>query len=122
MIAFGRSTEPVHRHSIAEFKRKPIPDITDIKGADAILEAARLAPSGTNNQSWYFTGGNGIIHAHSAKSLVLDSMNRVNVGIALCHMWLAATHEGKQVEFVIDRTTEAAPPKGFAYNASMMLR
>jgi Putative TM nitroreductase len=122
MIAFGRPAEPVHRHSIAEFKRGPIHDITDVKGSDAVLEAARLAPSGMNNQSWYFTGGNGTIHAHSAKSLVLDSMNRVNVGIALCHMWLAATHEGKKVEFVIDHSAEAAPPKGFAYNASMMLK
>ncbi len=122
MIAFGGPTEPVHRNSVAEFKRGPAQDITDIKGSDAVLEAARLAPSGMNNQSWYFTGGNGLIHAHSAKSLVTDSMNRVNVGIALCHMWLAATHEGQKVEFVIDRTPEAAPPKGFSYNASMMFK
>ena len=122
MIGFGRPTEPIHRNGVAEFKRGPVLDITDIKGSEPILEAARLAPSGMNNQSWYFTGGNGIIHAHSAKSLVLDSMNRVNVGIALCHMWLAANHEGKKVEFVIDRTPEAAAPKGFSYNASMVLK
>lgn len=122
MIAFGRPTEPVHRNSVTEFKRGPIADITDVEGADAILEAARLAPSGMNNQSWYFTGGNGLIHAHSAKSLVTDSMNRVNVGIALCHMWLAAAHEGKKVEFVIDHTAEAAPPKGFSYVATAMFK
>jgi nitroreductase len=121
MLAFGRSTEPVHRHSVAEFKRGPVHDITDIKGSDAVLEAGRLAPSGMNNQSWYFTGGDGMIHAHSARSLVTDAMNRVNLGIALCHMWLAAIHEGKKVEFVIDRSVDAAPPKGYAYNATMML-
>jgi nitroreductase len=122
MLAFGRPTEPVHRNSVAEFKRGPLLEITDVKGSDAILETARLAPSGMNNQSWFFTGGNSLIHAHSAKSLVTDSMNRVNVGIALCHMWLAANHEGKKVEFAIDRTTEAAPPKGYSYVASMIIR
>ncbi len=120
MIAFGRPTEPIHRSGIADFKREPISQITDIKGLDDILEPARLAPSGMNNQSWYFTGGNGIIHAHSAKSLVTDSMNRVNVGIALCHMWLAATHAGRDVEFAFDPT--AIAPKGYVYAASLIMK
>jgi len=122
MLAFGRPAEPVHRSGAAEFKREPLAESTDIEGMDDILEPARLAPSGMNNQSWFFTGGDGIVHAHSAGSMVLDRMNRINVGIALCHMCLAALHAGKRVEFAIDRSPAAAPPKGFSYVATMLIK
>jgi nitroreductase len=122
MIAFGRPAEEVHRKSVAEFKREPLGESTKIEGMDDMLEPARLAPSGMNNQSWYFTGGDGIVHGHSAGSMVLDRMNRINVGIAMCHMWLAAAHAGKSAEFYTDRSPAAAPPKGFSYVASMALK
>ncbi|HEY3426419.1 MAG TPA: nitroreductase family protein [Negativicutes bacterium] len=39
------------RRSIRQFKQEQIPD-TEL---DAILEAAKYAPSGSNSQSWHFT-------------------------------------------------------------------
>jgi nitroreductase len=122
MLAFGRPAENVHRSSISEFKREPLSESTNIKGMDEILEPGRLAPSGMNYQSWYFTGGNGTIHAHCAGSRVMDHLNRINVGIALCHMWLAAKHYGKMVEFFIDQSSASTPPKGYSYVASMSLK
>ena len=50
LFAFGRPKEPLHRSNISEFKRKPMDEITDIEGADDLLEAARIAPSATNSQ------------------------------------------------------------------------
>ncbi|KQM11629.1 hypothetical protein AOA80_07195 [Methanomassiliicoccales archaeon RumEn M1] len=119
-LAFGVPGEDVHRRSTAEFKRKPLEDITDIGGMNDILEAARLAPSGMNRQSWYFTGGGDVIRVHYARSMLTDQMNRVNAGIALCHLWLAALHEGSAAELVREEGQDA--PRGFSYVASVMLK
>lgn len=119
MLAFGRPAEPVHRDR-SEFKRKGLTEITDLTDHFEILEAARLAPSGINNQSWYFTGGDGTIHAHAARSAVTDSMNRVNVGIALAHMWLAAEHDGRRASFTASEG-DGRSPRGYSYVASMRL-
>lgn len=67
MMPFGNSPEPVHRTSISQFKRKSMADITDIKGADDILEAARLAPSAGNGQPWFFSGDENLINAYAVK-------------------------------------------------------
>ena len=121
-IAFGSPVGDIHRKNLSEFERKPLAKITDIEGHDDLLEAARLAPSAANNQPWYFTGGNGVIHVHSARSLVLDRMNRISSGIALCHLWLAAVHSGGTPEISIGESREASSPKGYSYVASMTTR
>lgn len=118
MLAFGRPAEPVHRER-SGFKRRAVSEISDLTGNVDILEAARIAPSGMNNQSWYFTGSDGTIDAHVARSAVTDGMNRVNVGIALAHIWLAAEHEGRQASFTIDEGRRS--PRGYAYVASVRL-
>jgi nitroreductase len=118
-IAFGSPTGDILRKNVSEFERKPLAKITDIKGHDDLMEAARLAPSAMNNQPWYFTGGNGIIHVHSARSLVLDRLNRISAGIALCHLWLAAVYSGGTPEIVIEKSGEASSPKGYSYVASI---
>jgi len=41
------------RTSVSEFKRKPLNEISDIEGADDLLEAARLPPSAGNQQLWF---------------------------------------------------------------------
>jgi nitroreductase len=120
MLAFGRPTEPTRRDR-SGFKRKTLAEITDLTEHFEILEAARIAPSGINNQSWYFTGKGDTIHAHAARSAVTDSMNRINVGIALAHMWLAAEHEGRGASFAADESVRASTPRGYAYVASMTL-
>ena len=121
MLAFGPPAEEVHRKSITEFDRRPLSETSDVRGHEDLLEPARLAPSGMNNQPWYFTGGDGEIHVSSANSLIVDRMNHISAGIALCHLWLAATHGGKTVEFRNDRPSNAKPPRKYSYVASMTI-
>lgn len=120
MLAFGRAQEPVHRERSA-FKRKALSQITDLTEHFDVLEAARIAPSGTNNQSWYFSGDDDIIHAYAARSAVTDSMNRINVGIALAHMWLAVEHDGGRATFALEEEGKKGTPRGYAYVASMRI-
>lgn len=116
-LAFGRPDGEVHRRSVSEFKRKPLTDVTDVAGMEDILEPARLAPSGINRQSWYFTGDENVIRVHYARSVMTDQMNRINAGIALCHLWLAALHAGRSAEVDIEPGIDS--PRGYTYVASI---
>ena len=122
MLAFGKPTEELQRKSAAEFKRKPLAEISDVKGADELLEAVRTAPSGINNQSWYYRGDAGKIDAYYAKSMLTDQMNQTNVGIGLCCLWLSAMHQNKQVELVYEASSETKAPKGHKYVISAKLQ
>jgi nitroreductase len=112
-LAFGRPAEGHQRGDVSEFKREPLAKITSIGGQDQYLEAARLAPSAMNNQPWYFSRNDGTIEAFCAKSLMLGKMNHISLGIAICHIWLAALHDGKEVDFKIGGLEGKTPPKGF---------
>lgn len=126
-IAFGNTTKPVHRSSTSEFKRKSLLDITNIKGADNLLEAARLAPSARNNQPWFFTGDENIIHAYYIKpglvrGFLTSKYPPIDVGIAFYHLKLAAEQFGKETEILMD--DKAAPDysnKGYKYVASLRI-
>ncbi len=115
ILAFGKPAETLQRKSIAEFKRRALSEITDIKGSDELLEPVRLAPSGINNQSWYYRGDANRIDAYYAKSMLYDQMNQVNVGIGLCHLWLSATHFKRTIDFVAEKPDEGRTPKGYRY-------
>jgi len=119
LLAFGKPAGDPHRKP-SEFKREPLAKITNIKGKEDLLEAARLAPSGMNNQPWYFTGEGGTIHVHSAKSLIVGRMNKISAGIALCHLWMAAAHAGRLPELVYDRSMETKSPRRYSYVATMI--
>ena len=121
MLAFGKPQERLHRESVSEFKRVPLSKITDISGRDELIEPARLAPSGMNNQPWYFSDGNGAIDAFYHKSLVADHMNQISVGIALNHVWLTARHLGKNADLTIDQRPSREGPRRYAYAASIRL-
>ena len=89
-IAFGTPDEPQWR-SLPEFRRKALAEITDRE--DARLECARLAPSSTNSQPWYFTHEENVIHAYCCEAgflrhKLLGNMNRIDMGIALAHLYL----------------------------------
>jgi nitroreductase len=56
LMSFGNSRETLHRTNVSQFKREPLSKITNIEGADELLEPAGLAPSAVNLQNWYFTG------------------------------------------------------------------
>jgi nitroreductase len=127
LMAFGKPKERLHRESVSEFKRKPLGEITDIKGADELLEPARLAPSAMNWQQWFFTGGAGTIHAYRAKSsfltaFMIEKVSKVSMGIAICHVWIAANHFGKEVEFIGDKEAQNNPPAGHDYVITIKIK
>jgi hypothetical protein len=56
-----------------------------------VLEAVRQAPSAMNAQPWRIVRDNNAFHFYSAGKL---SMNRIDMGIALCHFEIAAAEKG----------------------------
>jgi nitroreductase len=124
LMSFGNPKEPLYRADASAFKRKPLTEITNIKGADELLEPVRLAPSAVNLQNWYFTGNKQAIHAYSAKAgflrnIVGGSYYPVNVGIALCHLQLSAEHFGGRTKFAFDSSRDRNPPKNFEYTTTL---
>ena len=122
LMSFGNPKETLHRTSTSQFKRKPLSEITNIQGADELLEPARLAPSAINLQNWYFTGDKNLIHAYSAKpgflrSIAGGSYFPLNVGIAICHLQLAAEHLGWKTKIVFEKERDKNPPKDREYIA-----
>jgi len=123
LLAFGKPLEPLYRESISEFKRKPLQKISNFDGDEALLEPSRLAPSATNNQPWFFTGNDNIIHIYSIKpnilkSILLKRTIPIDIGIAMYHLKVAAEHFNKNFEIVFDKTSEK---NGYIYYASMNL-
>lgn len=118
ILAFGKPAETLQRQSVAEFKRRALSDITDIKGQDQLLEPVRLAPSGINNQSWFYRGDANRIDAYYSKSMITDQMNQINVGIGVCHLWLSAVHSKRTIDLVIENPGEDRTPKGYRYVVS----
>jgi hypothetical protein len=121
ILAFGKPSEPVHRVDRTEFKRRELSEITNLKGMAELMEPVRLAPSAMNNQPWYFSGSDGTIDAYSHRSIVTPHMNQISAGIALCHLWLAAEHANRGVEFAIRESHGGMAPPGYAYVASAMV-
>jgi len=126
LMSFGNSKETLYRTSVSEFKRKSLTEITNMAGVDELLEPARLAPSAVNLQNWYFTGNINAIHAYSYKSsflraIVGGSYYPVNMGIALCHLQLAAEYNGWKTEFIFNSSEDKKPPKNLEYVASLKI-
>jgi len=64
------------------------------------LEAVRLAPSAMNRQGWYLSAAGNKIRLHMAGNnflirKLMDPLTTADAGIALCHLILAARHNGK---------------------------
>jgi len=114
MTSFGPPAEDQWRSGSGDFKRRSLSEISSVKGMTDIMEAARVAPSAVNNQSWYFTGGDGTINAYYEKAL-FGRWNEINVGIALCHIAVAAEHFDKKAKFIFDPTVQKENIRGYAY-------
>lgn len=117
-MAFGKPAGSPHRESLSEFIRKPLSQITDTPD-DPLLEAARLAPSSVNSQPWHFKRTGEKIHAYCVKpsrlkTMVYERLNRIDMGIAICHIWLAAQHHGKEPVFIREPQLKEAP-SGYEY-------
>ncbi len=121
LIAFGRANEHLYRENISEFKRKPLEEISEVVGAEKIMEAARLAPFGSG-QSWFFTGNENIIHAYAKPGLIMGLLAKkyvpLDVGIALYHMKLAAEHFGRQAKIEFNKEEDNSL-SGYTYITSL---
>ena len=127
VLAFGKPSEPLYRESTDEFKRKSLEGISNIRDAGELLEPVRLAPSGINSQPWFFTGTMNRLNAYCAKTniikaIIYEKMNKIDMGIGLCHLWIAAKNIGRDVEFIKDSTAKNNAPSGYYYNTTIEIR
>ena len=91
LLAFGHPEGNARRTGAGEFQRKTMSEISDQN--DPRLECARLAPSSTNSQPWYFTHEGETIHAYCShagllRHAMLGTMNKIDMGIALAHLYV----------------------------------
>ena len=119
LLAFGTPDGDALRESPADFKRKTLKEIAD--EPDKRLEPARLAPSSTNSQPWYFTHEDGKIDVWRVirgglMRRAFEKMNRVDMGIALAHLYAANVDS-----FRFFMAEEPPQRKGCVYTGSVTL-
>lgn len=119
MIAFGYPKGELYRDSTAAFKRKPLREISDRE--DSRLEPARLAPSSVNSQPWYFVHEGDTVRAYCIRAGLLKkktphAMNRVDMGIALAHLYVANPET-----FRFFREENIPELKNYSYTGSFIL-
>lgn len=71
-------------------------------GWEHILSALRRAPSAVNRQPWRLYPDNNVIHVYSARPKLKNLTGRftpIDIGIALCHLRLAAEDVGVNCDF-----------------------
>ena len=90
-------------------------DIGSAGGYAAVLEGVRMAPSATNKQPWRIVRRNGDWHFYLQRTkgygkgsaifsvLRLADLQRVDLGIAMCHFELVAREMGLAGEWVLDK-------------------
>ena len=120
-LAFGRPAEQLYRIGVGEFKRLSLDQIRDARGMDDLLEPARLAPSASNSQRWFFTGGEGKLNVYVRNSMILNRLSLIDAGIAICHIIIAAGHLGKQVESIEDKEAARNTPGGKIYVTTLRI-
>jgi len=106
-IGFGNANEEIHRNTVSDYKRKELNEISSAKGDEKLIEVVRLAPSSTNNQPWYLEGSESEIDIYCkrlsfVKSTFFPLLNKflpIDIGIALCHLTIAAIYLEKEIEF-----------------------
>ncbi len=123
MLAFGNTSERVHRADRSEFKRNSLTEISSITGAEELLEAVRLAPSASNSQPWFFSGDVDEITVSRKKLSILRAplygkMNQIDIGIALCHLWLSFDQQGKGVSY---NFREVVAPNGYEFMVKVIV-
>ncbi|AFM40281.1 hypothetical protein Desaci_1253 [Desulfosporosinus acidiphilus SJ4] len=123
MLAFGNTTETIHRVDTSEFKRKNLSEISNVAGAEALLEPVRFAPSASNTQTWFFSGDLDVITVsrkklNLLKAQVYEKMNQIDIGIALFHLWLSVDHQGKKVSYNFDQDIA---PNGYEFMAKVKI-
>ncbi len=115
------------------FDEKPGVPLDVGSGGDlaGVLEAVRWAPSASNKQPWRLIRVGGAWHFYLQRtrgygkgplsSLVKTAdLQRVDMGIAMCHFDLAAREAGMAGGWVIDRPLPEAATPGWEYTASWL--
>jgi nitroreductase len=118
MLAFGKPAEELYRNDRSQFKRNSIEAIRDKTDFDELLEAVRIAPSATNSQPWHFDIEGTKLYANCIKlnpikAIIMEKMNKIDMGIGLCHLSIAAKHSGKEVNFLFNEAATYNAPKGY---------
>lgn len=89
------------------------------------LEMVRLAPSAVNRQPWRIVIKDGAAHFYLKRSKGFGGgtidMQKIDMGIALCHFDLSAQEAGMATEFMTDRP-DIENADGLAYIASYKIR
>ena len=116
LLAFGHPEGAFLRSDAARFQRRSLAEIAD--RPDERLEPARLAPSSTNSQPWYFTHEGNVVHAWRSEAgllrhKMLGSMNQIDMGIALAHMYVSNSET-----FRFFRAEAPGELKGYCYTGS----
>jgi len=107
VIAFGHPENPAQLTEVIDvsYKRKSLKEITsgsfDADWTD-VMNAVRRAPSGINGQPWRLHKKGANIDMYTIKrsfiTKPLEAMNRIDAGIALCHLKIAAECKNKDIE------------------------
>jgi len=137
----GFSKDRIRRMAGSNFRRSPEElfynddfsapfSPTDAGAYSGPLEMVRWAPSASNRQPWRIVRTPTGWHFYLARSksygkgtllfavLRLADLQRVDMGIAMCHFELAAQEAGLAGAWVIEDPGIATPPAGLEYTAS----
>jgi len=111
MLAFGKTDVPF-RTDEQEFDRLPLGEISD--SDNAIVQAARLAPSACNSQPWKLRFEDGCVTVRYfgrglMRMILKPKMNKVDIGIVSRHIATALGHEGKTIATVTAKTVDKTP-------------
>lgn len=118
-LAFGYSDENIYR-DINKINRKGLIEISD--EMDDKLDVVRVAPSAMNSQPWYFTHTSDVEYniyrkrQNILKRRLLDRLNKVDIGIALAHLYIA---NRDTFEFYVKKDCEKID--GYIYEGSFKI-
>ncbi|MDR1295740.1 MAG: hypothetical protein LBK59_12460 [Bifidobacteriaceae bacterium] len=98
LLAFGTPDEPM-RSGEADFKRLPIATVSNVD--NPVARAARLAPSGLNDQPWRLEFGDGVIRIlqtpRGPLRLLTKRSDKLSLGALLRHVTVALDHESTPI-------------------------
>ncbi len=121
-IGFGKTPYPPYRE-IEGFRRKTIYEISN--GEDERIEAARVAPSAANTQTWFFDAREGKINVFRRKltpieTFMYSKMSKIDTGIALAHLYIASEHFDMNFEFKKLELKDVPKLKGLNYIGTLI--
>ena len=111
---------------------KPL-DLSRAGGYASVIEAVRWAPSASNKQPWRLirSGNNWHFYLQRTKRygkgsavfslLRLADLQRVDMGIAMCHFELTAREHGLAGRWVVDQAALTVSPAGLEYTVSLIV-